>query len=515
MNENQRQRIIELADTIRTHFDTIEQSVPPDSFCVGGAVRDTLCGFEPNDFDFVVVGETPASMQERGFEPIDASSFPVFHDSDRQEWALARKEQNTGTGYTDFHVETTDVSLVEDLSRRDLTVNAIALDPTSTETDGDWLCDPHNGQADIEDGVLRHVSESFAEDPLRILRVARYAGRFESFSVAPETKNLCRQISHQLLSLSRDRIGTELNRALKQASRPSRVLDVLHDTGALAVLWPDMARARHVRAGPEKHHAEGTVFEHTKLVCDRMHSLCVENNITGQDKLRRLWMAIAHDIGKIVCADNAGGINSDDPPIRFGGHAEIGADTIPAVARKLGLGAELQAVMEDACRLHMSFHDIPQMEPNELIDFVSDLLRNDAERTLQTNDAGEPHSLFGATVMELLDLAHADHEGRRVIEQYSTGEAIVQPSFDRDPFERRLTTVARSFNEIDGHEALETGLCAEHATSDIDRTHGIHCDEEKPVQSVMNRCESCRTAGDWVGKKLDSMRMEFIRDELY
>lgn len=119
--------LLDLADRVREHFDSVEQDVPNQSFVVGGAVRDAVLGLEPNDLDFVVVGETPETMEARGFQPIEASSFPVFHDSEHEEWALARTEEKTGDGYTGFEVFTDDVTLEEDLRRRDLTINSMAL----------------------------------------------------------------------------------------------------------------------------------------------------------------------------------------------------------------------------------------------------------------------------------------------------------------------------------------------------------------------------------------------------
>lgn len=307
MNDNELQSVAELAQNVRQHFDQIEQDVPEQSFLVGGAVRDVLMGLEPNDFDFVVVGETPESMLEHGFKPIDASSFPVFHDSKNEEWALARTEQKDGEGYTGFEVFTDDVTLPEDLKRRDLTINSMALDMNNIMKSGDnvesMLIDPNGGAEDIENGVLRHVSEAFEEDPLRILRCSRYAGRFPEFEVADDTMSLMGRLVPELNRMSRSRIGDEIEKALAQAREPSRIFEVLRDCGALAVLLPELDRGDTIQAGPERHHAEGSVLDHTLMSLDRMDRLCKENGIDGRDRVRRLFAVLGHDIGKVIVHD--------------------------------------------------------------------------------------------------------------------------------------------------------------------------------------------------------------------
>lgn len=538
MNAATTQRLDTLADSVRTHFEMIEQDVPDESYLVGGAVRDALLDDVPNDLDFVVVGETPESMRERGFEDLEASSFPVFHDSANEEWALARTEQKDGVGYDGFSVLTNNVSLQDDLERRDLRCNAMALavednsqrkppkwfhNVAVVADDESWgLIDPFDGSDDIDAQVLRHISPAFADDPLRILRVARFAGRLE-FDVAPETIELMRSVVPEVNRMSRDRIGSELVKAMAQAASPSRVIDVLRRSGALAVLWPELDRATLIPAGPQEHHAEGSVAEHTDMVLENMHELCETHDITGHDRVRRLWMALAHDIGKCIIADRKGGIHSDDPPTRFPNHASIGAESMDEVGRRLGLPGEIVAVMEDAAELHMSFYDLQSMSVREMRKFLQGHfpagIESDGMQELPTNDAGEPHAFFGATAWEMLDLIQADHEGRLRLDE--SGKTR-RPELDRQQFADRIAAVFEATQSVDGFEALETGLCDEHDPEQhdavvINRNYGtIECDgTERAVQTQMERCDRCRTPDEWVGTKLDTMIENEIAEQLW
>ena len=208
-------------------------------YMVGGAVRDALLGRPVQDHDWVVVGATPEQMVERGFKPV-GKDFPVFlHPRTGEEYALARTERKTGRGYGGFSVYATpDVSLEQDLLRRDLTINAIARDDDGT------LIDPYGGVRDLELRMLRHVGPAFAEDPLRVLRVARFAARFADFTVASETMSLMRDMvaSGELDELVAERRWQELARGLMEDA-PSRMLSVLRDCGALATVLPEIARS--------------------------------------------------------------------------------------------------------------------------------------------------------------------------------------------------------------------------------------------------------------------------------
>jgi tRNA nucleotidyltransferase (CCA-adding enzyme) len=206
------------------------------AYVVGGAVRDALLGLSVKDRDYVVVGATPEQMQALGFVAV-GKDFPVFlHPQTHEEYALARTERKTAPGYAGFAFHATaNVTLEQDLQRRDLTVNAIAQDVDGT------LIDPYGGRADIEARVFRHVSPAFAEDPVRILRVARLTARFVEFSVAPETMALMRQMvdSGEVDALVAERVWQEISRGLAE-DKPSRMLSVLRDCGALARILPEL-----------------------------------------------------------------------------------------------------------------------------------------------------------------------------------------------------------------------------------------------------------------------------------
>jgi tRNA nucleotidyltransferase (CCA-adding enzyme) len=214
------------------------------AYIVGGAVRDELLGLPAGDRDWVVVGATPEAMTRRGFMPV-GGDFPVFlHPETHEEYALARTERKSGRGYKGFTFYTgSDVTLEEDLARRDLTVNAIARD-----ADGQ-LIDPLGGMRDLHDRVLRHVGDAFAEDPVRILRLARFAARFGDFSVAPETLALCRAMvdAGEADALVPERVWKELSRGL-MAAQPSRMIDVLAQAQALPRILPGLQADDAIKA---------------------------------------------------------------------------------------------------------------------------------------------------------------------------------------------------------------------------------------------------------------------------
>ena len=236
-------------------------------YIVGGAVRDRLLGRAVSDRDWVVVGATPEQMLAQGFLPV-GRDFPVFlHPKTREEYALARTERKSGRGYRGFVVQTSpEVTLEEDLARRDLTINAIAAS-------ADWassrdIFDPYNGQRDLQQRVLRHVTDAFREDPVRILRVARFAARFTDFSVAPETMALmCEMVAHgEADHLVAERVWQELARGLMEA-QPSRMFKVLRDCGALAVVLPEVNRLWGVPQRAQ-YHPEICTGIHLMMVLD-------------------------------------------------------------------------------------------------------------------------------------------------------------------------------------------------------------------------------------------------------
>ena len=272
--------------------EKIPSSLPPSNtkiYRVGGAVRDQLLGLPVQDHDWVVVGSTPEAMVAQGFKPV-GKDFPVFlHPATHEEYALARTERKTARGYQGFAVYAApDVTLEQDLLRRDFTINAIAQEVDDKLADGK-LIDPHNGVADLRAGILRHVSAAFSEDPVRILRAARFAARF-GFSIAPETLTLMRDMvsSGEVDALVAERVWQELARGLME-KKPSRFFETLRSCGALAKILPEVDALFGVPQ-PPKHHPEIDCGVHTLLVVDdaAFHDYTLEVR----------YAALTHDLGK-------------------------------------------------------------------------------------------------------------------------------------------------------------------------------------------------------------------------
>ncbi len=255
------------------------------TYQVGGSVRDKLLGLPSVDRDYVVVGATPVQMIDAGFMAV-GKDFPVFlHPTTKEEYALARTERKSGRGYTGFTFHTSpDVTLEADLARRDLTINAMALD------DSGALIDPYGGQRDLASKTLRHVSDAFAEDPLRVLRLARFAARFTEFQVAPETIALCKRLvdEGEIAELVAERVWQELSRGLMEA-KPSRMFEVLRECGALAVLAQELNRLWGIPQ-PEKWHPEIDTGIHIMQVIDYAAN-------KGWPLATR-FAALTHDLGK-------------------------------------------------------------------------------------------------------------------------------------------------------------------------------------------------------------------------
>lgn len=252
---------------------------------VGGSVRDKLLGLPASDRDYVVVGATVDEMLAAKFEPV-GKDFPVFlHPKTKEEYALARTERKSGRGYTGFAFHASpDVTLEDDLQRRDLTINAMALD-----ADGSWI-DPYGGARDVEAKVFRHVSDAFAEDPLRVLRVARFAARFTDFTVAPETLLLCKKLvaDGEIAELVAERVWQEISRGLME-KKPSRMFDVLRSCGALAVLAPEIDRLWGVAQKPQWHPEIDT----------GIHVMQAINYAAAKGwPLATRFAALTHDLGK-------------------------------------------------------------------------------------------------------------------------------------------------------------------------------------------------------------------------
>ncbi len=308
-------------------------------YMVGGAVRDKLLGRPVNDHDWVVVGATPEQMLAQGYLPV-GRDFPVFlHPETREEYALARTERKSGRGYRGFVVQSSpDVTLEEDLSRRDLTINSIA---SSTDESGTTrLFDPYHGEKDLRARVLRHVTDAFREDPVRILRVARFAARFTDFTVAPETMQLMREmVAHgEVDHLVAERVWQELARGLMEA-QPSRMFEVLRGCGALAVLLPEVARLWGVPQRAE-YHPEVDTGVHLMMVLDMAARL--------QAPLTVRFACLAHDLGK--------GTTAADVLPRHIGHEERSAELLKDVAERLRVPVDCRETAEVVAREHGHIH---------------------------------------------------------------------------------------------------------------------------------------------------------------
>ena len=267
-----------------------------DFYLVGGAVRDKLLGLEPKDFDYLAVGYTGEEMEKLGFR-IVGKDFPVFlHPETGDEYALPRKERSTGKGYKDFSFETENVSIEEDLFRRDLTINAMALSPNGE------LIDPYGGKKDLENKVLRHTSEAFKEDPLRVLRVARFRARYPDFKVAEVTKKLAFEMKDILNSLTKERVFKEMEKALSERA-PELFFITLLEFGVLDVIFPEIYEMTKVEHN-NKYHMEGSVFNHSMLVLKMASKL-------SNDPIIRFG-AIYHDIGKVTVYKENGNFHGHD-----------------------------------------------------------------------------------------------------------------------------------------------------------------------------------------------------------
>ncbi|WP_368563415.1 multifunctional CCA addition/repair protein [Pseudoxanthomonas sp. UTMC 1351] len=313
------------------------------TYLVGGAVRDRLLGIEPGDRDYVVVGATPEEMLAQGFKPV-GRDFPVFlHPKTGEEYALARTERKSGRGYRGFVVDTDpSVTLEEDLQRRDFTINAMAQDETGN------LIDPYGGADDIQACLLRHVGLAFAEDPLRILRAARFMARFAplGFRVAPETMALMKEMtaSGELDALVPERVWQELRRALASA-QPSAFLATLREAGALAAILPEIDALYGVPQRAEFHPEVDTGI-HQQMVSDMAAKLAPGDAVIG-------FAALTHDLGKALTP-------TDVLPKHIG-HEHAGVKPVLALCERLKVPLEHRDLAVMACREHLNVHRLTEL----------------------------------------------------------------------------------------------------------------------------------------------------------
>jgi tRNA nucleotidyltransferase (CCA-adding enzyme) len=324
-----------------------------NTYLVGGAVRDTLLGLPSGDRDYVVVGETPESMLAAGYQTV-GKDFPVFlHPQTGEEYALARTERKSARGHRGFVVHASpDVTLEDDLIRRDFTINAIAEAADGT------LVDPYGGARDLQARVLRHVGAAFVEDPLRVLRAARFMALFaeHGFTVAPETMVLMRTMvaDGELSDLTAERVWQELARALRSA-QPSAFLRTLHDCGALAVVLPEVDALYGVPQRAE-YHPEVDTGLHTEMVCDMAARIAPGDDVVG-------FAALTHDLGKALTP-------ADVLPKHIH-HEERGIEPVNALCARLKVPTAHRDLALSACREHLNVHRLFELRSATIHDLIA------------------------------------------------------------------------------------------------------------------------------------------------
>ncbi|KWI30572.1 2', 3'-cyclic nucleotide 2'-phosphodiesterase [Burkholderia ubonensis] len=354
-------------------------------YAVGGAIRDELLGVPVQDRDYVVVGATPEQMVAQGFKPV-GKDFPVFlHPRTHEEYALARTERKTAAGYHGFQFYyAPDVTLDEDLARRDLTINAMAREVSPDGSLAGPVIDPFDGQADLRARVFRHVSDAFVEDPVRILRIARFAARFTGFAVADDTLALMRRMvdAGEVDALVAERVWQELARGLMEA-RPSRMFDALRECGALARILPEVDALWGVPQRAD-YHPEVDTGVHVMMVVDHAakqgYSLAVR------------FAALTHDLGKAT--------TPEDVLPRHIGHEGRSVDLLKPLCDRLRVPNECRDLALVVAREHGNLHRVMEMGAAALV------------RLFERTDALRKPARFA----EMVQACEADARGRLGLE---------------------------------------------------------------------------------------------------
>ncbi len=377
------------------------------TYLVGGAVRDRLLGIAVKDRDFVVVGASPDELLALHFKPV-GKDFPVFlHPETREEHALARTERKTGRGYHGFAFDTEPgVTLVDDLRRRDLTINAIAEDERGE------LIDPFHGANDLRNGILRHVSPAFSEDPVRILRVARFAARYAArgFAIADETMQLMKAMveSGEADHLVPERVWAETQKALAEPT-PSAFMRALHDCGALRVLMPEIDALYGVPQRAEFHPEVDTGI-HVEMVVDMAARLAPGDALIG-------WCALTHDLGKAL--------TPRDVLPSHRGHEHAGIEPIKALSTRLKVPAEFATLAQLVCKLHLLSHTAFDLRASTILELFEKLDAFRLPRRLQ----------------QFLLVCTADKRGRKGMQD----DDYPQARYLTDLFQAALTPKAQTF----------------------------------------------------------------------
>ncbi len=373
---------------------------------VGGCVRDRLLGLPIKDRDWVVIGATPEALLDAGFRPV-GKDFPVFlHPQTHEEYALARTERKTAPGYTGFAFHAApEVTLEQDLARRDLTINAMAESATGE------IIDPFGGQHDLQARLLRHVSPAFVEDPVRILRIARFAARFAGlgFRVADETLQLMREMvdNGEVAALVPERVWAEMQRALAE-DQPAVFIQVLRDCGALAVLFPEIDRLFGVPQ-VEKYHPEIDTGLHTLMVLEQAARLSPETKVR--------FAALLHDLGK--------GVTPADQWPKHIAHEARGVPLVETLCQRLKAPKDYRELAVLVTRYHLHYHRVAELRPATLLN------------TLEALDAFRRPERFE----QFLLACEADSRGRRGYENAD----FEQPRLFREAFEAAVAIKADAF----------------------------------------------------------------------
>ncbi len=320
--------------------DKVQQSLK-QVYLVGGAVRDKLLNIQSKDNDYVVIGETPEVMEALGFLPI-GSDFPVYlHPKTKEEYALGRTERKSGKGYTGFVVDASpNVTLEEDLARRDLTINSMALDENGT------IIDPFNGQADLKNKILRHTTQAFVEDPVRVLRIARFLARYGSeWSIHPSTTALMQELKNkgELEHLVPERVWLETEKALGE-KHPELYFQALDGLG----IFPEIEQMKNTPQ-PANHHPEGDVFVHTMLVLRRAADL--------NFNLETRFAALTHDFGKALSYKKQGNLR---------GHEREGVAVVEAFCERLKVPNRFRDIGVLTSDNHTLCHTLEQLRPQTI-----------------------------------------------------------------------------------------------------------------------------------------------------
>lgn len=368
-------------------------------YLVGGAVRDKLLNLPVKDRDWVVVGALPQDLLEQGYQAV-GKDFPVFlHPQTHEEYALARTERKTGVGYTGFECFFgKDVSLEEDLSRRDLTINAMA------EDDSGNIIDPFNGKTDLQTRQLRHVSDAFVEDPLRVLRVARFLARFDEqgFSIADETRKLMRHIatSGELQHLTPERVWTETEKALLEPS-PWRYFEALQECGALAVIFPELSSLFGVPQ-PPKHHPEVDTGVHVMMTLKAAKALMAQSkNIDKEQTVAILFSLLCHDLGK--------GLTPPEQLPSHPGHEDISDFLSKKVCQRLKAPNPVKRLSSLVARFHTHSHRAFELRPSTVMRLFEGLDIFRRPETLEHFLLACEADAKGRTGFETRDYTQADY----------------------------------------------------------------------------------------------------------